>query len=55
MLSDTTKDAIRTAFARLRERLPDYRPRRAQNRMIASVANTFAEGGTAAIEAPPGT
>lgn len=54
-LSDATKDAIRTAFTQLREGLPGYRTRRAQNQMIASVANTLAEGGSAVIEAPTGT
>ncbi|HET8553289.1 MAG TPA: DEAD/DEAH box helicase, partial [Rhodanobacteraceae bacterium] len=55
MLTDATKDAIRTIHARLKEQLPGYRPRRAQNRMIASVANTMATGGAAVIEAPTGT
>ncbi len=54
-LDDATKEAIRTAFTRLREGLPGYRTRRAQNRMIASVATTLAEGGNAVIEAPTGT
>ncbi len=54
-LDDTTKEAIRAAFTRLREGLPGYRTRRAQNRMIASVATTLAEGGSAVIEAPTGT
>lgn len=54
-LTDATKDAIRAAHARLRERLPGYRPRRAQNHMIASVANTLANAGSAVIEAPTGT
>ncbi|HET7663716.1 MAG TPA: DEAD/DEAH box helicase, partial [Rhodanobacteraceae bacterium] len=55
MLTDATKDAIRAIHARLKEQLPGYRPRRAQNRMIASVANTMATGGAAVIEAPTGT
>ncbi|HEX7339397.1 MAG TPA: ATP-dependent DNA helicase DinG [Rhodanobacteraceae bacterium] len=55
MLADATKDAIRAAYAKLKEQLPGYRVRAAQGRMIATVANTFAEGGNAVIEAPTGT
>jgi ATP-dependent DNA helicase DinG len=56
MLTDATKDAIRAAYARLREGLPGFRPRAAQGRMIAEVAKALAtEGGAAAIEAPTGT
>lgn len=55
MLSDTTKEAIRAVWDKLRDGLPGYRPRPAQGRMIASVATTLAEGGAAVIEAPTGT
>ncbi|HET6631406.1 MAG TPA: ATP-dependent DNA helicase DinG [Rhodanobacteraceae bacterium] len=56
MLADATKDAIRAAYARLKEGLPGFRTRAAQGRMIAQVARTFAEdGGIAAVEAPTGT
>ena len=56
MLADTTKDAIRTAYARLKDGLPGFRPRASQGRMIAEVAKALAsEGGVAAIEAPTGT
>lgn len=56
MLADTTKDAIRAAYARLKEALPGFRARPAQTRMIAAVAKALAEPhGAAAIEAPTGT
>ncbi|WP_329742308.1 ATP-dependent DNA helicase DinG [Dyella sp. A6] len=56
MLTDTTKDAIRATYTRLKEGLPGFRPRAAQGRMIAEVAKTLAqEGGAAVIEAPTGT
>ena len=56
MLADTTKDAIRTAYARLKDGLPGFRPRASQGRMIAEVAKAFARsGGVAVIEAPTGT
>lgn len=56
MLTDPTKDAIRAAYARLKDGLPGFRPRAAQGRMIAEVAKALAgEGGAAAIEAPTGT
>ena len=56
MLTDTTKDAIRAAYARLKEGLPGFRPRAAQGRMIAEVAKALAtEGGAAVVEAPTGT
>ena len=35
MLADTTKDAIRAAYARLKEGLPGFRARASQGRMIA--------------------
>ncbi|MEO6798345.1 MAG: ATP-dependent DNA helicase DinG [Rhodanobacter sp.] len=56
MLSNTTKDAIRAAYARLKEGLPGFRARASQARMIAEVANAFGHpGGVAVIEAPTGT
>jgi len=56
MLADSTKDAIRAAWARLKAALPGFQPRAAQGRMIAEVARTLSEPhGTAAIEAPTGT
>ncbi|WP_027485244.1 ATP-dependent DNA helicase DinG [Rhodanobacter sp. OR87] len=56
MLADTTKDAIRAAYTRLKDGLPDFRARASQGRMIAEVAKALAtEGGVAVIEAPTGT
>src|SRR6185437_890784 len=56
MLADTTKDAIRAAYARLRDGLPGFRARASQGRMIAEVAKAFGQhGGVAVIEAPTGT
>lgn len=56
MLDDATKDAIRAAYAKLKEGLPGFRARASQGRMIAEVAKSLAEaGGAAAIEAPTGT
>ena len=56
MLTDTTKDAIRAAYARLKDGLPGFRARASQGRMIAETAKAFARvGGVAAIEAPTGT
>ncbi|EIM02715.1 ATP-dependent DNA helicase DinG [Rhodanobacter thiooxydans] len=56
MLTDTTKDAIRTAYARLKDGLPGFRARASQGRMIAETAKAFARaGGVAAVEAPTGT
>ncbi|WP_108470564.1 ATP-dependent DNA helicase DinG [Rhodanobacter thiooxydans] len=56
MLADTTKDAIRAAYARLKEGLPGFRARASQGRMIAETAKAFARaGGVAAVEAPTGT
>ena len=56
MLADATKDAIRAAYARLKDGLPGFRPRASQGRMIAEVAKALASaGGVAAIEAPTGT
>lgn len=56
MLADATKDAIRAAYARLKDGLPGFRPRASQGKMIAEVAKALAsEGGVAAIEAPTGT
>lgn len=56
MLTDATKDAIRAAYARLKEGLPGFRPRAAQGRMIAEVAKALATaGGAAVVEAPTGT
>jgi ATP-dependent DNA helicase DinG len=56
MLEETTKDAIRAAYARLKDGLPGFRTRAAQTRMIAEVARTLSSaGGAAAIEAPTGT
>jgi ATP-dependent DNA helicase DinG len=56
MLADTTKDAIRAAYARLKEGLPGFRARASQARMIAEVAKAFGQtGGVAVIEAPTGT
>ncbi|HZX70143.1 MAG TPA: ATP-dependent DNA helicase DinG [Rhodanobacter sp.] len=56
MLADTTKDAIRAAYARLKEGLPGFRARASQGRMIAEVAKSFGHtGGVAVIEAPTGT
>ena len=56
MLADATKDAIRAAYARLKEGLPGFRARGAQARMIAEVARALTrDGGVAVIEAPTGT
>ncbi len=56
MLTDTTKDAIRAAYARLKDGLPGFRARASQGKMIAEVAKALAEsGGAAVIEAPTGT
>ncbi|MDE2156178.1 MAG: ATP-dependent DNA helicase DinG [Xanthomonadaceae bacterium] len=56
MLTDTTKDAIRAAYARLKDGLPGFRARASQGRMIAEVAKAFGTtGGVAVIEAPTGT
>lgn len=56
MLADSTKDAIRAAYARLKEGLPGFRVRASQGRMIAEVAKAFGQtGGVAVIEAPTGT
>ncbi len=56
MLTDTTKDAIRSAYARLKDGLPGFRARASQGRMIAEVAKAFGQsGGVAVIEAPTGT
>ncbi|GAB3780365.1 ATP-dependent DNA helicase DinG [Dyella agri] len=56
MLADTTKDAIRAAYTRLKDGLPGFRPRASQGKMIAEVAKALAsDGGVAAIEAPTGT
>ena len=56
MLADPTKDAIRAAYARLKDGLPGFRPRASQGRMIAAAAKALAgEGGVAVIEAPTGT
>ncbi|HXD36733.1 MAG TPA: DEAD/DEAH box helicase, partial [Rhodanobacter sp.] len=56
MLADTTKDAIRAAYARLKDGLPGFRARASQGRMIAEVAKAFGQaGGVAVIEAPTGT
>ena len=56
MLADTTKDAIRSAYARLKDGLPGFRARASQGRMIAEAAKAFGRsGGVAAIEAPTGT
>ncbi|MBD8881439.1 ATP-dependent DNA helicase DinG [Rhodanobacter sp. 7MK24] len=56
MLADTTKDAIRAAYARLKDGLPGFRPRASQGKMIAEVAKALAStGGVVAIEAPTGT
>jgi ATP-dependent DNA helicase DinG len=56
MLTDATKDAIRAAYARLKDGLPDFRARASQGRMIAEVAKAFGHsGGVAVIEAPTGT
>ncbi|MBQ4855534.1 ATP-dependent DNA helicase DinG [Rhodanobacter sp. B2A1Ga4] len=56
MLADTTKDAIRAAYARLKDGLPGFRARASQGRMIAETAKAFARaGGVAAVEAPTGT
>ncbi|MEP6899314.1 MAG: DEAD/DEAH box helicase, partial [Rhodanobacter sp.] len=56
MLTDATKDAIRAAYARLKDGLPGFRARASQGRMIAEVAKAFGQtGGVAVIEAPTGT
>ncbi|WP_158880530.1 ATP-dependent DNA helicase DinG [Rhodanobacter sp. L36] len=56
MLTDVTKEAIRAAYARLKDGLPGFRARASQGRMIAEVAKAFGQtGGVAVIEAPTGT
>ena len=42
MLADATKDAIRAAYARLKDGLPGFRPRASQGKMIAEVAKALA-------------
>jgi ATP-dependent DNA helicase DinG len=56
MLTDSTKDAIRAAYTRIKDGLPGFRARASQGKMIAEVAKALAlEGGAAVIEAPTGT
>ncbi len=56
MLADSTKDAIRAAYARLKVGLPGFRARASQGRMVAEVAKALSQtGGVALIEAPTGT
>ncbi len=56
MLDDSTKDAIRASYARLKDGLPGFRARSSQGKMIAEVAKALATtGGVAVIEAPTGT
>ncbi|HEY8587658.1 MAG TPA: ATP-dependent DNA helicase DinG [Rhodanobacter sp.] len=56
MLADSTKDAIRAAYERLKNGLPGFRARASQGRMIAEVAKALTRtGGVAVIEAPTGT
>ncbi|MEO7067628.1 MAG: ATP-dependent DNA helicase DinG [Rhodanobacter sp.] len=56
MLADSTKDAIRAAYACLKSGLPGFRVRASQGKMIAEVAKAFGKtGGVAVIEAPTGT
>jgi ATP-dependent DNA helicase DinG len=56
MLTESTKDAIRAAYTRLKDGLPGFRARASQGKMIAEVAKALAlEGGAAVIEAPTGT
>lgn len=55
-LREADKDAIREAYAQLREGLPGYRVRASQGRMIAAVSRAFSRpGGAAVVEAPTGT
>ena len=56
MLTDASKDAIRAAYARLKEGMPGFRARASQGRMIAEVAKALGSAaGAAVIEAPTGT
>lgn len=56
MLADSTKDAIRASYARIKGGLPGFRARASQGKMIAEVAKALAQsGGVAVIEAPTGT
>ncbi|HUA81391.1 MAG TPA: ATP-dependent DNA helicase DinG [Dyella sp.] len=56
MLTDTLKENIRDAYARVKDGLPGFRSRAAQTRMIAEVARALSQsGGAAVIEAPTGT
>ena len=56
MLADSTKDAIRASYARIKSGLPGFRARASQGRMIAEVAKALGQtGGVAVIEAPTGT
>jgi ATP-dependent DNA helicase DinG len=56
MLADSTKDAIRASYARLKDGLPGFRARSSQGKMIAEVAKALGRhGGVAVIEAPTGT
>lgn len=55
-LTDTHREAIRLAHARVRGGLAGFKPRASQLQMVASVARALAQkGGVAAIEAPTGT
>jgi len=56
MLAESTKEAIRASYARIKEGLPGFRARASQGKMIAEVAKALGQtGGVAVIEAPTGT
>lgn len=54
-LDEELQERIRAVWQGLRERVPGFTPRRAQNEMIAAVARALAtSGNVAAVEAPTG-
>lgn len=58
MLSNETKTKIRTTLNQLAKNIPNFNKRFAQNKMIAEIANTFADSYTQnilCVEAPTGT
>ena len=56
MLADATKDAIRAAYARLKDGLPGFRARASQGQDDRRGGQAFGHaGGVAVIEAPTGT
>ena len=54
MLTQEEKDLISAVRRRIAQGIPDFKPRPPQSQMIAMVANAFADGDFAMIEAPTG-